>query len=70
MNIMMQGEARTLPFVLLSKGKEVPCVVMFPIGAMIGGDREILLEMMKEVCHTVSKTGYNRFAITVNFDED
>jgi len=70
MNTMIQGETRTMPFVFLPKGKEVPREVIFPIETMIEGDREILLEMMEEIGHTVSKTRYNKFANMADFDED
>ena len=66
---MMQGETRTMPFVFLPKGKEVTCEVVFPIGAMIEGDRKNLLEIVEEIDHTVSEE-YNKFTYMTVFDED
>ncbi|HSE84536.1 MAG TPA: hypothetical protein VLB01_08320 [Thermodesulfobacteriota bacterium] len=67
---MIQGEARAMPSVFLPKGEEVLCEDVFPAGVIIEGDREVLLEMMEEIGHTVSKKGYNKFTTLIDFDED
>ena len=67
---MILVEGHTMPFMFLPKGKEVLCEVIFPVGTLMEGDRENLLEIVEEIDHTVLKTGYNKFVTMIYFDED